>query len=62
MARVTSAISAAVICAKSFFCKISLSETESLTSSAFACGVSVIWLCANASWTRRDAGGGFFLG
>jgi len=41
MARVTSAISAAVICAKSFFCKISLSETESRISSALACGVSV---------------------
>ena len=46
MARVTCAISAALICAKSFFCSTSLSETESRSSCSWACGVSVICGCA----------------
>jgi len=61
MARVTCAISAALICAKSFFCSTSRSETDSLSSCCWACGVSLIWGCDSASWTRREAGGGFFL-
>ena len=62
MARVTSAISAALICAKSFFCRISLSETDSRNSCSWACGASSrIEGCASASCTRREAGGGFFL-
>ena len=61
MARVTCAISAALICAKSFFCRISLSDTDSFNSCSWACGASLIDGCASASWTRREAGGGFFL-
>ena len=34
------AISAALICAKSFFCSISLSETDRRSSCSWACGVS----------------------
>src|SRR5258708_3921099 len=60
MAGVGCAISAALICAKSFFCNTSMSETDSLSSCSWACGVSVMWGCASASWTRREAGGGFF--
>ena len=61
MARVACAISAALICAKSFFCSTSLSDTESLISCSSACGASVMCGCDIASWTRREAGGGFFL-
>src|SRR5438552_9147854 len=62
MARVTSAISTAVICAKSFFCSTSLSDTESRSSCSWACGISSRVIgCAKASCTRREAGGGFFL-
>src|ERR1700758_4466178 len=49
-ARVASAISAAVICAKSFFCSTSLSETERRRSCSCTCGSSRIEGCDNASW------------
>src|SRR5438309_745027 len=54
MARVTCAISAALICAKSFFCSTSLSDTESRSSCSCACGVSLTCGSDSASWTRGE--------
>src|SRR5436190_2218924 len=51
-------MSAALVCAKSFFCSTSWSDTERRSCCYCACGVSVMWGCEYASWTGREAGGG----
>ena len=62
IARVARAISAALICAKSFFCRISRSETDNrISCSSGCCTVSPGDCGASASCTRRDAGGGVGL-
>ena len=60
---VTSAISAALICAKSFFCRISLSETDSRRSCSWCLRrLRASRGCDIASCTRREAGRRLLLG